>query len=99
MDIKKKKQLIELIKEKALIISKEEKFKLASGKQSYFYFNMKPVALDPEGANLIADGMLEIITAQCPDISYVGGMETGGIPIVSAIITKSQNLKSFRDFL
>ncbi len=98
MDAEKKKRLIELIKEKALMSNKEEKFKLASGKQSPFYFNMKPVALDPEGSNLIADGMLEIITAQCPDISYVGGMETGGIPIVSAIITKSQNLKPLQGF-
>lgn len=97
MDAEKKKRLIELIKEKALIISKEEKFKLASGKQSPFYFNMKPVVLDPEGANLIAESMLEIINKYL-DISYVGGMETGGIPIVSAIITKSQNLKPIQGF-
>lgn len=94
MDPEKKKQLIELIKEKALMINEKEKFKLASGKQTHFYFDMKPVVLDPKGANLIADGMIEIIKDR--DIDYVGGMETGAIPIVSAIITKSQiNIQGF----
>ncbi|PKP60250.1 MAG: orotate phosphoribosyltransferase [Candidatus Altiarchaeales archaeon HGW-Altiarchaeales-2] len=90
MEAQKKKRLIELIREKALVINTGEKFKLASGKESPFYFNMKPVALDPEGANLIAEGMLEIIMAQCKETDYVGGMETGGIPLVAAICVKSQ---------
>jgi len=92
MDAEKKKRLIELIKQKALVVNTKENFKLASGKESPYYFNMKPVVLDPEGANLIAEGMLEIITTRCKDVNYVGGMEIGGIPIVAAICVQSQNL-------
>lgn len=91
MDTQKKNRLIELIKEKALIINTEEKFKLASGKESPFYFNMKPITLDSDGANLIAEGMLEVIKNECFDVNYVGGMETGGIPIVAVITSKSRD--------
>ncbi|NCN69134.1 MAG: orotate phosphoribosyltransferase [Candidatus Altiarchaeum hamiconexum] len=90
MDAQKKKRLIELIKEKALVVNTEENFKLASGKESSYYFNMKPVALDPEGANLITEVMLEIIMVQCKDVAYVGGMETGGFPLVAAICVQSK---------
>jgi len=93
MDIEKKNRLIELIKEKSLLTSTEKKFKLSSGKESAFYFNLKPVVFDPEGANLIADMMYEIIEKKCNDVDYVGGMETGAIPIVAEICVKSFNRK------
>jgi len=93
MDPEKKNRLIELIKEKSLLINTDGKFKLSSGKESTFYFNMKPVVFDPEGANLIADMMYEIIEKKCNDVDYVGGMETGAIPIVAEICVKSFNGK------
>ena len=46
-----KARLIEIIKTRSF--SKGGEIKLASGRSSNFYFNMKPTMLDPEGAHLI----------------------------------------------
>lgn len=56
---------------------------LASGKKSNFYFNMKPAMLDPEGAALIGNLMLDQIAGAKPDL--VGGLELGAIPIACAV--------------
>ncbi len=62
---------------------------LASGMKSHHYFNMKPTMLDPEGANLIANLMLDEIAALEQDFDYVGGLELGAVPIASAIAPAS----------
>lgn len=56
---------------------------LASGRKSNFYFNMKPTMLDPEGAALIGNLMLDRLTGAKPDL--VGGLELGAIPIACAV--------------
>ena len=56
---------------------------LASGKKSNFYFNMKPTMLDPEGAALIGNLMLDQLGGLRPDL--VGGLELGAIPIACAV--------------
>ena len=56
---------------------------LTSGKKSNFYFNMKPTMLDPEGAALIGNLMLNQLTGAKPDL--VGGLELGAIPIACAV--------------
>ena len=53
-------RLKELIKERALLYS-EEGFTLASSKRSHYYFDLKPILLDAEGLNLIAECMYEHI--------------------------------------
>ena len=75
-------RLKELIKERALLYS-EEGFTLASGKRSHYYFDLKPILLDAEGLNLIAECMYEHIKG-C-NAEYIGGLESGAIPIVAAI--------------
>ena len=75
-------QLIELIREKAL---KFGDFTLASGKKAKFYLDCRKVTLDPQGANLIAAGMLDLIGSELPDA--VGGMAIGADPITASIIT------------
>ena len=52
-------RLIELIKERSF--QEGPAFKLASGKTSTFYFNMKPTMLDSEGAFLVASLILDQI--------------------------------------
>ncbi len=74
--------LIELIRDKAL---KTGKFILASGKEASFYLDCRQVTLDSRGANLIAQGMLDLMGDQLPDA--VGGMAIGADPITAAIIT------------
>lgn len=57
--------------------------KLASGKTSTFYFNMKPTMLDSEGAHLIATLILDQLDGV--DIDLIGGLEMGAVPIASSV--------------
>src|SRR5205814_6723240 len=77
-----KTALMDLVRKVALQIGQ---FKLASGKMSSYYLDCRKVTLDSAGANLIADGMLELLGADLPDA--VGGMAIGADPITAAIIT------------
>ena len=74
--------LIALIKELAL---KFGDFQLASGKKASFYLDCRKVTLHPQGANLIAAGLLDLLGDQLPDA--VGGMAIGADPITAAAIT------------
>ncbi len=71
-----------LIREKAL---KFGQFTLASGKTSTYYLDGKQVTLDPLGAKLIGEGLLELLGDDLPDA--VGGMSIGADPITAAVIT------------
>ena len=77
-----------MIKGKALRISDGELFELASGGRSNYFFDMKPVSLDPKGSNLIARCILDRIT-EYEDVNYIGGIESGSIPIVTAVCVVS----------
>jgi orotate phosphoribosyltransferase len=61
--------------------------KLASGRTSSFYFNMKPTMLDPEGAHLI--GSLIVATLAGRRVDLVGGLEMGAVPIAAAVAAVS----------
>lgn len=74
--------LIELVRRQALEFGN---FTLASGKQATFYLDCRRVTLDPQGANLIAQGILELLADELPDA--VGGMAIGADPITAATIT------------
>jgi orotate phosphoribosyltransferase len=86
--------LIELIREKALKLGK---FTLASGKEASYYLDCRQVTLHPRGANLIAEGILQLLGEDLPDA--VGGMAIGADPITAAIITlagqREQHLLGF----
>ena len=60
---------------------------LSSGKSSIYYYDLKKIALDPKGANLIADLLFEEISIL--NARSVGGLEIGAIPITTAILMKS----------
>jgi orotate phosphoribosyltransferase len=62
-------------------------FKLASGRTSTIYFNLKPAMLDPEGARLIGAAVAE--KAAALGASHVGGLEMGAVPIVVAAAAMS----------
>jgi orotate phosphoribosyltransferase len=61
--------------------------KLASGRTSSFYFNMKPTMLDPEGAHLIGELVLDAIADVPAD--YVGGLEMGAVPLATSVAVAS----------
>src|SRR3546814_15393370 len=59
----------------------------SSGKSSGIFFDMKKTMLDPEGANLIADLMLDVLDKE--DVTHAGGLAMGAVPLVSALCVKS----------
>jgi len=75
-------RLIELVKQHALRFGD---FTLASGKKASYYLDCRKLTLDSEGANVIAQGILETIGDNLPDA--VGGMAIGADPITAAVIT------------
>ena len=78
-----------LLREKAL---KFGEFTLASGKKASYYLDCRQITLDAQGAKLIGAGMLELLSADLPQL--VGGMAIGADPITAAILTLAgiQNL-------
>jgi orotate phosphoribosyltransferase len=90
MDLKRQKldlrtRLFKLLKEKAF---KRERVILASGRESDFYFDMKPAMLDPEGAGLMAELILHELQGVKADA--IGGLVMGAVPLVSPVAMKSQ---------
>jgi orotate phosphoribosyltransferase len=77
-----KQALIALVREKALEFGD---FTLASGKKASYYLDCRKVTLHSSGANLIAEGILEVLGSDLPDA--VGGMAIGADPITAAVIT------------
>jgi orotate phosphoribosyltransferase len=63
------------------------KVMLASGKESDFYFDMKPSMLHPEGAALIAKAVLAKVRGS--GATHVGGLEMGAVPITGALCQHS----------
>ena len=51
---------------------------------------------DPEGAALLADLLFEAIRSE--EVDYIGGLETGAIPIIAALCARSWPEKPIRGF-
>ena len=83
-----KNRLLELVLEKSFQYAEEPRFKLVSGGVSNFYFNCKPAMLDPEGKELI--GRLVFAKIKDLQISGIGGLELGSVPISGAVSLISQ---------
>jgi len=77
-----KKELIDLLCQKAFKFSEEPIFKLVSGRMSQFYINCKPVTLDPRGLILVGHLIFEAIKNL--EIDGIGGLTFGADPIAVA---------------
>ncbi len=87
--------LIAIVRELAL---KFGEFTLASGQTASYYMDCRRVTLDSRGANLVADGILDLLGPDLPDA--VGGMAIGADPITGAVITKAgQQGKRLKGFI
>jgi orotate phosphoribosyltransferase len=64
---------------------REGQFKLASGKESTFYIDMKATTLHPEGASLVGRLVVEAILESGLPCEGVGGMTLGADPIATAV--------------
>lgn len=78
-------RLIEIIKQRSVETGRV--FKLASGRTSDFYCNLKPTMLDPEGAHLL--GLLIAEELDGVDVDMIGGLEMGAIPLATAATAAS----------
>jgi orotate phosphoribosyltransferase len=84
-----------LVREKALEFGE---FTLASGRKASYYLDCRKITLDSRGANLIAEGILELLGDNLPDA--VGGMAIGADPITAAVITVAgRQGRSLRGFI
>jgi orotate phosphoribosyltransferase len=78
----------EIIKERSY---RDGDFVLASGKKSKFYLDLKPTMFDPEGANLLAELIIDHVKDLDVKIDLVGGLAMGAVPLVSAVTVLSLN--------
>jgi orotate phosphoribosyltransferase len=85
----RKKQLRDIIAAKSF--SRGGNFKLASGQSSGFYFDMKPTVMDPDGARLTAELILEAVAGE--ELDCVGGMAVGAVPVVASVAQASAGTK------
>lgn len=76
--------LMQLIRERSF---GRGKIKLASGRESDFYFDLRPTTLHPAGAAYIGDLILDTIADL--KVDYVGGLAMGAIPIATAVAVAS----------
>jgi orotate phosphoribosyltransferase len=84
MTPKVRDKLFALLKEKAF---RRGRVTLASGRESDFYFDMKPAMLDPDGAALMSELILQqiqYVTADC-----IGGLEMGAVPLIAPVAMRS----------
>jgi len=82
-----KARLIEIVAERSFSTGPE--MKLASGRVSNFYFNMKPTMLHPEGAWTIGALILDALAGE--DAGMIGGLEMGAVPIAASVAAVSHH--------
>jgi orotate phosphoribosyltransferase len=76
--------LFALLKERAF---RRGRVVLASGRESDFYFDMKPAMLDPIGAGLMAELILQELQGVKADC--IGGLEMGAVPLIAPVAMRS----------
>lgn len=79
----KHERLKEIIKERGIVI---KDVTLSSNRKSKFYYDIKSIVNEPEGAALIGELMLTRILKVEPKIMSAGGLESGAIAISTVIV-------------
>lgn len=82
----KHERLKDIIKERGIVI---KDVTLSSNRKSKFYYDIKSIVSEPEGAALIGELMLAHILKIEPKTMSVGGLESGAIAIATAIVCSS----------
>lgn len=82
----KHRRLKDMIKERGIVI---KDVTLSSNRKSKFYYDIKSIVSEPEGAALIGELMLAYILKIEPNTLSVGGLESGAIAISTAIVCSS----------
>ena len=85
-------RLVELVRELAFLDGgSEDAFTLASGRNSRWFFDMKPVMMHTESAKLLST----LFNHRLDDLDpvFVGGLELGAVPLTAIVITGSESEK------
>jgi orotate phosphoribosyltransferase len=78
----RRRELLELI----LAVSfRRGRVKLASGKESDFYLDLRQTLMRPRGVKLAGELVLERLS-HGPAVDAVGGMAVGAVPLVAAVL-------------
>mgnify|MGYP001812924297 FL=1 len=85
LDGQDRARLINIVKARSFQQGNE--MKLASGRTSTFYFNMKPTMMHAEGAYLIGRLVSQRLAGDGVDL--VGGLEMGAVPLAAAVAATS----------
>ncbi len=78
----KRQRLLQLLKEKSFRYSPDAPFKLASGRESPYYVDCRPVTHSAEGLALIGEICFDLISDL--DVQGIGGLTMGADPIAHA---------------
>ena len=79
----KKARLLHLLKEKSFRYNPKAPFKLASGRESPYYVDCRPVTHSAEGLALIGEVIFDLIRDQ--QVQAVGGLTMGADPLAHAV--------------
>ncbi len=91
-------RLVDLVRELAFIDGgSDDAFTLASGRQSRWFFDTKPVMMHPEASHLIGD-LLNIRMDEM-GADFVGGLELGAVPLTAIAVTMSPKESTRRGFM
>ena len=85
-------RLVELVRELAFLDGgSDDAFTLASGRNSRWFFDMKPVMMHNESAKLLST----LFNHRLDDLDpvFVGGLELGAVPLTAIVITGSESEK------
>ena len=72
-------------------------FTLASGRQSRWFFDTKPVMMHPEAASIMGELLNQRIQAM--GASLVGGLELGAVPLTAIVIASPKADEGLRGFM
>ncbi|MAI40015.1 MAG: orotate phosphoribosyltransferase [Euryarchaeota archaeon] len=91
-------RLVELVHELAFIDGgTDDAFTLASGRQSRWFFDTKPVMMHPESTHLL--GQLFNMRMDALGADFVGGLELGAVPLTAIAIATSSTDSPRRGFM
>lgn len=91
-------RLVELVRELAFIDGgTDDAFTLASGRQSRWFFDTKPVMMHPESTHLL--GQLFNMRMDALGADFVGGLELGAVPLTAIAIATSSTDSPRRGFM
>jgi orotate phosphoribosyltransferase len=77
-------ELLELIRTRSF---GRGKIKLVSGRESDYYIDMRPTTLHPVGATCVGELIVDALDGM--PVEFVGGLESGAVPIATAVAIAS----------